>query len=229
MTFKLDDAGRSKSSRPKQSRDCTVRALARVLGCRYDRAYQILHDAGRECSKGFDIEEWGRSNTVVAPSGRADARDEQIYWQMHKMGFYQADQWKAAHKGERYGIPKATKRYRLHDFLHDNPKGRFIVATACHVLAVVNGVAYDDVPWHFMENRPVYAWMRATVPLAPLWQIYAVRSIGKRGTLHKRKVALIEGSTYKQAMKAATMDYEWALRGNEDLTVEPFNRVDQGA
>jgi len=212
MSFKLDDAGRSKSSRPKQTRDCTVRALARVCSFSYDQAYDVLAGAGRKCSAGFDIEDWGRSNTLV------DGAGDWIYWQMHKMGF---------HKGERYGIPKATKRYRLHDFLKDNPKGRFIVATACHVLAVVNGVAYDDLPWHYLENRPVYAWMRATVVLGPLWQIYAVRSIGKKGMLHKRKVAITEGSNYKQAMRAAAADYEWALRGNEDLTVSPLAGLEE--
>lgn len=52
------DAGRSASKRPKQKNDCTVRALATVMGLPYDEAYDILAEAGRKCSRGFAFPKW---------------------------------------------------------------------------------------------------------------------------------------------------------------------------
>lgn len=46
------DAGRSQSKRPRQSNDCTVRALALALDCPYDQAYDTLKTAGRIASRG---------------------------------------------------------------------------------------------------------------------------------------------------------------------------------
>lgn len=54
----LDDSGRSKSTRPKQKNDCTVRAIALVRGMGYDEAYDLMAEEGRKCSKGFDIVKW---------------------------------------------------------------------------------------------------------------------------------------------------------------------------
>lgn len=56
--FMLNDAGRSTSRRPKQSNDCTVRALALARGMEYDEAYDVLADAGRTCGRGFDFVTW---------------------------------------------------------------------------------------------------------------------------------------------------------------------------
>ena len=52
------DAGRSTSNRPRQKNDCTVRALALTRGLSYDTAYDVLANAGRQCSKGFHIGDW---------------------------------------------------------------------------------------------------------------------------------------------------------------------------
>jgi hypothetical protein len=212
MSFKLHDAGRSESKRPHQTRDCTVRALAMVLAIGYDAAYEILKGAGRKCSVGFNIEGWARKATLV------DGVGDQVYFGLQAMGFYQASVWKAAHKGERYGIPKATKRYRLMDFLKDNPKGRFIVGTAKHVFAVVDGTVYDDMKWHYLDNRPVYSWLTIRPVRMKLWQAYAVKPVC--GVAMKRALAVVEGATYKAAMRAACDEYEWATKGKEDVHVE---------
>lgn len=211
MSFFLDDAGRKQSRRPSQKRDCTVRALSLVLSIKYDDAYERLRDAGRECSTGFDIERWARKSTAI------DGFGDRNYFTLHKMPF---------DKGDRYGLPKATTRYRLYDFIKDNPSGRFMVSTARHVFAVVDGVVYDDMPWHFMENRPVYAWIEAKVIRLPLWQVYALRRpIKKGGTrMVKRCVAIVEAVSYKLAMKVATKHYEWALRSGEDLSVNSLEQ-----
>lgn len=211
MTFKLSDAGRSKSKRPKQQRDCTVRALALVATFPYNRAYDILAKAGRECSLGFDIEAWGRKTHLI------DGAGDHIYWRLQKMPY---------NKDHHEQGP--ASRYRLTNFVEDRPKGRFIVSTARHVFAVIDGVVYDDAPWHYAENRPVYAWMEAIVVRLPLWQCYAVRPpIGQRGRLLnkrmvKRCVGIVEGVSYKLALLAACKSYEWALKKHEDLTVEPI-------
>lgn len=52
------DAGRAASKRPRQKNDCTVRALALVRDLPYDEAYELLKDAGRQCSRGFVFATW---------------------------------------------------------------------------------------------------------------------------------------------------------------------------
>ena len=52
------DGGRSISKRPAQKNDCTVRALAIARNLPYDDAYDILKEAGRKCSRGFDFVGW---------------------------------------------------------------------------------------------------------------------------------------------------------------------------
>lgn len=56
--FETSDAGRSQSKRPKQSNDCTVRAVAIALELPYDEAYDLLALAGRKCTSRFDIVKW---------------------------------------------------------------------------------------------------------------------------------------------------------------------------
>jgi len=54
----LTDGGRSKSKRPKQTNDCTVRALAIAVNQPYDVVYDALAKGGRKCSSGFNIDTW---------------------------------------------------------------------------------------------------------------------------------------------------------------------------
>lgn len=215
MTFKLSDAGRSKSKRPKQQRDCTVRALALVLTVPYDRAYDILSKAGRECGHGFDIEGWGRRTHLY------DGANDHIFWRIQKMPYTKDPQ--RSEDTTHHEVGQAS-RYRLRDFIKDRPKGRFIVSTARHVFAVIDGVVYDDAPWHYAENRPVYAWMEAIVVRQPLWQAYAARRpISKKlSRMVKRRVAIVEGGSYNRALQLAGIEYEYALKKHEDLTVEPL-------
>lgn len=209
MAFKLDDAGRATSKRPHQKRDCTVRSVATALTLHYDDAYKLLALFGRKCNTGFDIEAWGRKVALY------DGANDRIYFRLQKMPFS---------KGERYGLPKSTQRYRLHDFIKDRPTGRFIVSTARHVFAVVDGVVHDDLPWHYAENRAVYSWLEVKVVRLPLWQVYALRKPIRKGgaRMVKRRVAIVEGASYKLAMRVASKQYEWALKKHEDLTVEAY-------
>lgn len=56
--FVWSDGGRAVSRRPKQSNDCTVRAVAIALNMSYDHAYDLLAGAGRKCWSGFDVVGW---------------------------------------------------------------------------------------------------------------------------------------------------------------------------
>lgn len=209
-TFIKTDAGRSTSKRPKQKNDCTVRTLAKLLVFTYDQTYDFLHKAGRECNRGWDIEGWARKNTVY------DGFNDHQYFQLHKMP------WTKDH----HEVGQA-RRYRLSDFLADHPSGYFAVSTAKHVFAVMNGFVFDDSPWHFLEDRPVYSWLEMHHVRLPLWQVYALRRPIKKGSkrMVKRTVGLVEGATYKLAMRVASKQYEWALRTNEDLTVEEYRHA----
>lgn len=200
------DAGRAKSKRPRQTRDCTVRSLATCLLVSYDAAFAMLADAGRKSHHGFDLEACARKTIF------RDAYNDPVYFLLQKM---------ALQKGE-------PRRYRLFDFCENNPRGRFIVGTAGHVMAVVNGDPYDDLPYHFNENRPVYSWLQPIVSHGlPLWQAYALRSpIRKGGTrMVKRAVGIVPGPTYKTALRAAGDLYDWAIRPTEDLQVEAIDAV----
>lgn len=55
MKQHITDAGRSKSKRPKQKNDCTVRALSLATKIPYDEAYDILAKFGRKSGRGTDF------------------------------------------------------------------------------------------------------------------------------------------------------------------------------
>jgi len=58
MNVNITDAGRSKSRRPKQSKDCVVRAFAIALDWSYDDMYDAMAQAGRKCSRSTPKRVW---------------------------------------------------------------------------------------------------------------------------------------------------------------------------
>jgi hypothetical protein len=127
--FKKTDSGRSESKRPKQQNDCTVRALVNVTGVPYDTAYEFLTTRGRKCGRGAHF-----------PKRAADDS---------AFGFRFV--WRAfpARKGERRMNP-AT-------FAQEFKTGTWVVKTARHVFAFVNGTALDTFPEP--SDRCIYgAW-----------------------------------------------------------------------
>lgn len=56
--FRETDAGRSGSKRPKQSNDCSVRALALARKLPYDETYDLLATLGRKSWSGFALHKW---------------------------------------------------------------------------------------------------------------------------------------------------------------------------
>jgi hypothetical protein len=59
------DAGRSLSRRPRQQRDCTVRAIATACDLEYDHAYDLLKQAGRKSHSGFPFLEFVLRNSQI--------------------------------------------------------------------------------------------------------------------------------------------------------------------
>lgn len=59
----------------------------------------------------------------------------------------------------RYSIPNTCPDcYTVKDFCMDNPKGKFILATGSHVIAVINGDYYDI--WDSGLELPAYYWAK---------------------------------------------------------------------
>src|SRR6266545_2909258 len=59
--FIVDDGCRSQSRRPRQKKDCTVRALAIGTVWTYDQAYDLLKKADRRSHGGFHLGPWLKS------------------------------------------------------------------------------------------------------------------------------------------------------------------------
>ncbi len=135
--FIVDDGGRSQSQRPRQKNDCTVRALAIVTGWTYDQAYDLLKKADRRSHRGFRLGPWLQSKG------------------------YKLSEWEIAP----LALPavKGERRMNPVTFIKQNPYGRWIVKTAGHVFAIVDGVAHDLHPesdgrciykaWRFFQDK----------------------------------------------------------------------------
>lgn len=113
--FLPTDAGRSTSRRPRQSNDCTVRALALVTGLPYDEVYDRCALEGRKCGKGMHLKDWLPAATVGG---------YRFVWTPFP-----------AIKGQRRMNPVT--------FARKYPEGRFILRLSKHVVACVNGVIMD--------------------------------------------------------------------------------------
>ena len=116
--FNRTDSGRAESKRPKQKNDCTVRALSNVLALDYDQAYEIVKERGRKSH--------GRA-FFPAPRQNDEVQGSRFVWHSFP-----------AVKGEpRMSLERFCEEYRV---------GRFIVRTAKHVFAVIDGVVWDTEP-----------------------------------------------------------------------------------
>lgn len=102
----------------KESADCTVRAYAKVADIPYDFAHEILQGLGRKFRKGFPFREvtlWDRSFTRPP-----EMESESGKW----------------HPGY---------RPTLASFIKSHPIGRYAVVVPGHVMALVDGVVYDEM------------------------------------------------------------------------------------
>lgn len=109
--------------------DCTVRAISIVFKEEWHDIYNDL------CSYGSVLADMPSTN--------------------HVWGTYLTD------KGfVRYTIPNTCPDcYTVKDFTYDHPYGKYILATAHHVIAVIDGNYYDtsdsgyEVPIYYYERR----------------------------------------------------------------------------
>lgn len=108
--------------------DCTVRAVSVLTDQTWDDTYLWL------VTEGFVIKDMPSSNEV---------------W-----GSY------LKHNGfKKTVIPDTCPNcYTVKDFCMDYPKGRFLLSTGSHVIAVVDGNYYDT--WDSGDELPIYYWER---------------------------------------------------------------------
>lgn len=127
--FEKTDGGKAGSRRPKQTNDCTVRALALATELGYDAAYDLMAEAGRKCSRRFHFKK-------LANTGKANGY--QFRWHS-------------------FPAIKGQSRMNLATFCESHPQGRWVVRVAKHVAAVIDGVYYDSFAER--PDRCVYgAW-----------------------------------------------------------------------
>jgi len=127
--YQKNDGGRAGSKRPKARNDCTVRAIAIACAIPYDEAYDLLALEGRKGGRGFQFKFWAPAATV---NGR------RFVWRSFP-----------AIKGE----PRMSHAR----FCRENPTGVYILNTAKHVAAVIDGVVQDTFTEY--DGRCIYgAW-----------------------------------------------------------------------
>lgn len=153
--FKKHDGGRSKSSHRKEKNDCTVRALALVTGASYDDAHDFIKQEGsRGAASGvnFDRFVYGVLDPVIGEP-----------------------RFIFGHTAKRQTFPavKGQRRMNPGTFHKKFPKGRFIVSTARHVYAVIDGVTYDL--HQERADRCIYSAWEFTETTGS-----AIRRVGKR-------------------------------------------------
>ena len=142
--FLENDGGRSQSRRPKQSNDCTVRALAIACEKPYDDVYGFLRTLGRECGRRFNMK-----ILITPPRGRNGAEIQTF------LGAKLV--WRS------FPAVKGQRRMNPVQFTLTFTRGRFICRTAKHVFAVIDGVVYDTEPES--ADRCIYgAWAVERLP-----------------------------------------------------------------
>ena len=130
--FQKNDGGRSKSLRPNEKNDCTVRCLAIAFGLQYDLAYDILTAAaGYRPGKGCHFRQWlGKRRTF---------NRYRITW-------------------IEFPAVKGQQRMNPVIFAKTYHRGRYICRTAKHVYAVIDGVVQDNNPEY--NERCIYGAYR---------------------------------------------------------------------
>lgn len=108
----------------KQTGDCVIRAIGTVTDTEWDDVYLDL------LMKGFQMKEMPSQNNVWGAY-------------LHDRGF------------TRHIIPDTCPDcYTVEAFTRDHPKGRYILGTGTHVIAVIDGNFYNT--WNSGEEIPIY-------------------------------------------------------------------------
>lgn len=111
--------------------DCIIRAICKITNRSWEYVYTDLY------AEGLEVHDWPWKNYVW---GRY----------LTKIGF------------ESYLLPNTCPYcYTVSDFCRDNPRGKFILATGNHLIAVVDGNYYDTADTG--DEVPIYVWRRKDI------------------------------------------------------------------
>ncbi len=142
MITHTSTAGRE-LSHPNETNDCTVIALAHVLGCPYAEAHKICADSGRKSESGMcNYQIQGALNKLIK-SGRIVSADLKSF--TSRRDTFE----RTIPVRSRYGYifhrrPRRTGT-TVGQFIHSLPNtGRFYLTSTKHAFAVVDGKLLDN-------------------------------------------------------------------------------------
>lgn len=108
--------------------DCVIRAISKITQQSWEKTYSDI------CDKGYELKDMPSSNEV---------------WGAYllEIGFI------------RNIIPNTCPDcYTVEDFCYEHPRGKYILATGSHVIAVENGNYFDT--WNSGQEVPVYYFIK---------------------------------------------------------------------
>lgn len=108
--------------------DCVVRGIAILTNSLWEDVYEDI------CNEGYFMHDMPSSNAVWGSF-------------LQKIGYI------------RKIIPNTCPEcYTVKEFCFDNPRGKFLLATGTHVIAVIDGNYYDT--WDSGNEIPIYYWRK---------------------------------------------------------------------
>lgn len=108
--------------------DCVIRAISKITQQSWEKTYSDI------CDKGYELKDMPSSNEV---------------WGAYllEIGFI------------RNIIPNTCPDcYTVEDFCYEHPRGKYILATGSHVIAVENGNYFDT--WNSGQEVPIYYFIK---------------------------------------------------------------------
>ncbi len=120
MNFTKTDGGRAASNRPKEKKDCSVRAVALACEVDYADAHYELKQLGRKDNEGFHLE-----------------------WTLDRL--HTTGEWFFSRKVAKLAFPAVAGQPRMNveRFCQVNPVGVFILRMSHHFACVRDGVLFD--------------------------------------------------------------------------------------
>lgn len=207
---KASDGGRSKSKRPGDVADCTVRALVAVCGgLSYDAVYDVLRANGRRWNRGWDIDGWLKKghpglNQALMTSGLAPL---QFRW---------------------IGYPsiKGRPRVTLAEAPLAHPRGRFLIGLGCHVCAMVDGVLIDDGSGdsRHRPTRCLYGMWEVTTNWLSIYRVALLKRNPHGEMDYMQTLGCVHGKDLEEAYRVAaeTFEHKVPVGKAQDLIVTPL-------
>lgn len=130
MKFEYPIAAGKRSSSIKESKDCTVRALANTSYLSYEESHSLMEMYGRKRNKGAQMKVFDRAYISMG---------------FELMGVYGTTA-AAKHYRHQKNIHDISKGLTLNNALKLLQEGSYIVLVSGHALAVVDGEVIDTFP-----------------------------------------------------------------------------------